>query len=690
MRNFILYLMLVLNCLAFTAAGGELIWSDEFDGPVLDSDKWTFDTGTGNWGWGNGELQNYTARSENARIESGNLIIEARRESYNGSAFTSARIKSIGRMGFTYGTLEARIKIPDLANGLWPAFWLLGDNIGTKAWPACGEIDVLEMGMKEAIVAGTQNRRTNSGVFWDHLGSLANYALQKEHSLDLHNDYHVYKLQWTPETISTYIDGSRVYEIAIAAQPGGSMEEFHRPMHLLLNLAVGGQNFVNITDPAAITAPMPARMYIDWVRLYDNGHTVLRGNETQQRGNFGVYTETTPVDGKVTFGTDANLYIWNNMTATTAPAYEGTQVWSFNTAANVWWGMGVACTVDRNMKRYSDGCLHLNMKMASTQSFRIGIKSTAAGESWLTVKDGAEQFGLVRDGNWHEMLIPLNRFDNIDFNTINQLFMIASDGGPASNIAIDNVYWVESGTRPTPANGNYGVFTETAAHKNAGEFISGTTGSFYIWENTLTGISKSPREGSDSLSFKSAAGLNWFGAAFTATVKLDLSAYRYQQSYLHFALKTSSAVPFQIGMKSGNVKDIGQKWIVFAPGQDPYGFVRDGRWHEINIPMSDFAGVDLSQVSQVFELLGTSGPISAVEIDDIYFGGGGMPLRELTGDIVSDGRVELNDLEVILGQWLNSNCSLADDHCQGADLNYDGQIDLADLSQLATHWLYSL
>ncbi|MBN2842282.1 MAG: hypothetical protein JXM68_04280, partial [Sedimentisphaerales bacterium] len=487
-----------------------------------------------------------------------------------------------------------------------------------------------------------------------------------------------------------YIDGTQVYEIAITEQPDGSMEEFHRPMHLLLNLAVGGQNFVNITDPAAITAPLPAKMYIDWVRLSDNGHTVLRGNETQQRGNFGVYTETTAVSDKLTFGTDANLYIWNNMTATTGPAHEGTQAWSFNTAADVWWGMGVACTFDRNMKKYSDGYLHLNMKMTSTQSFRIGIKSTAAGESWLSVKNGAEQFGLIRDGNWHEMLIPLNRFDNIDFNTINQIFMIASDGGPATNIAIDNVYWIESSPRPTPANGNYGVFTETTAHKNAGEFTSGETGNFFIWENTLTAVTKTPKEGADSLAYMSNAGIGWFGAAFTANVKLDLTAYRYQNSYLHFAMKTSSSAAFQIGMKSGNVKDIGQQWIVFAPGHDHYGFVRDGKWHEINIPLSDFASVDLSQVSQVFELLGTAGPISDIEIDDIYFSGGGLPLRELPGDIASDGCVNLTDLELFLGQWLKGNCSLTDGHCQGADLNYDGQIDLADLSQLAVHWLHIL
>lgn len=107
----------------------------------------------------------------------------------------------------------------------------------------------------------------------------------------------------------------------------------------------------------------------------------------------------------------------------------------------------------------------------------------------------------------------------------------------------------------------------------------------------------------------------------TPEVKHDLSAY--EDGFLHVALKTSSTTTFQIGMKSGNVDNIGQSWIEFANGSDPYGFVRDGQWHEIEIPLSDFSSVDLSQVNQLFELLGTDGAISGIEIDDIYFGGAG-------------------------------------------------------------------
>ena len=612
-----------------TSLTAEVVWSDDFDSETIDMDKWTFDVGTGDWGWGNGELENYTARSENVYIEDGKLVIQAKRENYNGNAFTSARLKTKGRMAFTYGTLEARIKIPDLANGLWPAFWLLGDNISSQGWPKCGEIDILEMGMAEAISAGTQNRRHSSGAFWDYEGNQANYAEAKDAAVDLNNDFHNYKLVWTPQALTTYVDNQQAWRITID-NPDNSLEEFHKPMHILLNLAVGGKNFVDIIDPGAITATFPAKMYIDWIRLCDDGETQLFTENTIEQGNFGVFTETAQIDNQVTYGDNANLYIWNNLNAVEGTPFEGDEVWAFESPDAQWWGMGVSCSIDRNMKRYSDGYLHLHMKTSSSQNFRIGISSSAAGEGWLTFVDGGEQFGLIRDGSWHEVLIPLNRFGNVDFPTINQLFMIAGDG-VGFDIAIDNVFWSESVPRPTPANGSFGIFTESAEHQNGGHLELGSDGNFYIWENTLVQAAGSAYEGEGVLALQSAPGVNWFGAAFTANIKHNLTAFRYSDSFLHFAMKTSSNATFQIGMKSGNVNDIGQKWITFQTGSDPYGFTRDGNWHEINIPMTDIMGdVNLAEVSQVFEILGTSGPIGAFAIDDICFLGGGEPVLDNT------------------------------------------------------------
>ena len=197
---------------------------------------------------------------------------------------------------------------------------------------------------------------------------------------------------------------------------------------------------------------------------------------------------------------------------------------------------------------------------------------------------------------------------------------------PASalNLSIDNVWWEPSVARPTPAGGNFGVFTETASHKTAGEFGLGVQGNFFIWENTLVAATQNPYEGSQSISLQSAPGLTWFGAAFTPNVKYNLTAFNNPNGKLRFAMKTSSSTTFMIGMKSGNIDGVGQKWLTFQAGSDPYGFVRDGQWHAVEIPMSDMGPeVDLSQVSQLFRGFGHSGPITGIELDDIYFTGGG-------------------------------------------------------------------
>ena len=146
-----------------------LVWQEEFNtGTSLSNDLWTYDFGDGcergNCGWGNAELEYYTSRPENVRIENGNLVIEARSENFGSRAFTSGRVKTEGRVHFKYGTLEARIKIPNLANGLWPAFWTLGTIGG--GWPSIGEIDVMEMGNQSARLAGIINKQVTFANHW--------------------------------------------------------------------------------------------------------------------------------------------------------------------------------------------------------------------------------------------------------------------------------------------------------------------------------------------------------------------------------------------------------------------------------------------------------------------------------------------------------------------------------------------
>jgi beta-glucanase (GH16 family) len=282
--------MACVLCFGGTANAEFLVWSDEFDtGPTLDTSVWSYDLGdgcaSGICGWGNNEYQLYTSDPANVRVEGGELIITALRQTVNGPndpgadeyTFTSARIKTQDRLAIQYGTIEARIQLPDLADGLWPAFWTLGSSITSVGWPACGEIDIFEMGSAGAIGDGVINRRVGSTAHWDSGGNYAGYGLAYTSSTDLNDAYHIYRMEWTPTYVSTYIDGIWIWTMGLSNPQNFGGEELHQPHFLLLNLAVGG-NYTGITDTSAsITAPFPAEYRVDWIRIYDNGFTNLLG-----------------------------------------------------------------------------------------------------------------------------------------------------------------------------------------------------------------------------------------------------------------------------------------------------------------------------------------------------------------------------------------------------------------------------
>jgi len=239
--------------------GGQLIWSDEFNGTAINTTNWTFDTGGG--GWGNNELENYTNRSVNARVENGNLVIEARRESFGGSAYTSARMKTQGLRTFGVNTrVEARIDAPGGnpgGQGIWPAFWMLGSNFPTAGWPACGEIDIME-------IRG-QNPFQNLGTMhWlDNNNTQASYGGTFNSGSDLSAGYHVYTVERTANYIRWYVDGIQYHEGNISGGINGT-QEFQNPFFIILNVAVGG-NFLGNPDGSTV---FPQQMKVDWVRVY--------------------------------------------------------------------------------------------------------------------------------------------------------------------------------------------------------------------------------------------------------------------------------------------------------------------------------------------------------------------------------------------------------------------------------------
>lgn len=623
-----------------------VVWSDEFNGDVIDSSTWTYDVGGS--GWGNGQFEYDTAQHQNSYITNGNLVIEADRTNYWGNSFTSARMLTQGRFAFKYGNLEARIKVPNTANGLWPAFWMMGNNSGAIVWPNCGELDIMELGSAAGIAQGLQQELIDCAIHYaDTNGNAANAAAWLTAPEDLTQDYHLYQMSWTPTNLTFSLDN-----VPFGSWDISNIPMFQQPMFLILNIAIGGYNpsYTGVYSPGAVTAPFPAQMYVDYIRLTDNGYTQLYfGDNSAETGNFGVFAGATPVNDSLTYGTglepnfaygsNAALYIWNNMTPSANPPApsEGTNCWSFDIAGGNWFGMGVFLPNFRNMMNYSDGYLHFDIRTTAGDAtpMQVGIQSCVSGQLagdaanfWLPLgTDQTSEFWFSHDGQWHSLKIPLNRFANVDFRTVNQLFQISSVVNPTSalNLSIDNVWWEPSAARVTPQNGNFGVYTETASHENAGSFTLGVQGNFFVWANTMVPAAQNPYEGTQDISLQS-AGLGWTGLAFTPNVKYNLSAFQYTGCNLEFAMKTTSTTPFMVGMKSGDIDGVGQKWITFGgPGSDPYGFVRDGNWHVVDIPMSAFGPeVDLTAVSQFFEILSITGPISNIELDDIHFTNGGV------------------------------------------------------------------
>ena len=237
----------------------QLVWQDEFDGPdgqSPDTLKWTFDIGTGNNGWGNQELQYYTDRQENVSMDGiGNLAITARRESFGGRPFTSARINTQGLFEQAYGRFEARIKLP-YGPGIWPAFWLLGSNIETVNWPECGEIDIMECrGQQTSLIQWTVHGPGYSGG-----SSITKNFGYQQNRFDV--DFHLFAVEWGNNYLRFYVDDVLYQEIKPEDLPGRWV--FDKPFFIILNIAVGG-SYVGFTTSET---PFPQTMLIDYVRVY--------------------------------------------------------------------------------------------------------------------------------------------------------------------------------------------------------------------------------------------------------------------------------------------------------------------------------------------------------------------------------------------------------------------------------------
>ncbi|WP_370477381.1 glycoside hydrolase family 16 protein [Tamlana flava] len=235
-----------------------LVMADEFDvDGAPNSTLWSYDIGTGQNGWGNNELQYYTDRTENVTVQNGVLIITAKKEDFEGSSYTSARLLTKGKFEQTYGRFEARIRLP-WGQGLWPAFWLLGDDSnGTEIWPQIGEIDIMEnVGDEPTRIFGTVHGPGYSGA----------ESISK--SLELEDDrfdtgFHVFGIEWGPNYINYYVDDMLYNQITPDDVPGEWVFN-DGPFYIILNLAVGGE----LPGPPNASTIFPQTMLVDYVRVY--------------------------------------------------------------------------------------------------------------------------------------------------------------------------------------------------------------------------------------------------------------------------------------------------------------------------------------------------------------------------------------------------------------------------------------
>jgi beta-glucanase (GH16 family) len=277
MKKYFLLTLLLLSAILVTGQDKTLVWSDEFNGATINSTYWDYDLGNGEGGWGNQELQYYTDRTENARVEGGNLILTAKKESYAGFNYTSARLVTRNKVAWKYGRIEVRANLPE-GTGIWPAIWMLPEvwNYGNGSWPDNGEIDIMEyVGYQPDVVhASLHNHNRNAG---NSITKTLNLA-------DAEENFHVYALEWTEDKIEMFVDDTKFFTYN-NPQTGWQDWPWDKEFHLLINIAVGGTwgGAQGVDD-----AIFPQTMEIDYVRVYQLASTqemLLESAETATTHN---------------------------------------------------------------------------------------------------------------------------------------------------------------------------------------------------------------------------------------------------------------------------------------------------------------------------------------------------------------------------------------------------------------------
>jgi uncharacterized protein YjdB/beta-glucanase (GH16 family) len=551
-QNFIVFLGCMASYMS-TAQVGNVLWQDNFN--TLNTSVWNVITGDGTGtpagaGWGNNELEYYN--TPNVYIldvpgEAGNkaLVLEAKSETVGSRSFTSGKVETYGKLSVKYGLVEIRARIPNLQNGLWPALWMLGNaNVG---WPAKGEIDIAEMGhsLAERTRQGYPSSSVNNFIgsnliFYDSSATSAgnpsgaasiaydvNYDSPYVPATSLADRFLTYRMYWSSTSIRfTVVDGTT--EIDLYSAPftfSIASEEFKSPFYFLMNLAVGG-SFTDATNNSLVTAPLPAKMYIDYIKVSQwNGEGAVNvGGAIAETGTFGLFTDNTVTTNKLAIGTNADIYAWNNFVGGTTTPFEGSDVIAWQTSAgNTWFGGGIAARQPVNLSNFATGNLKFRIKIPANVNFKIGITDNYTNEKYVSFPANTTKYGLVRDGNWGQVTIPVADFAGaLAFQSLNYLFTIVSDGTlPTATfqLGLDDIYYEGGGGSTTVA------VTSVAMSPTAASIAVGTTRQLTgtISPTNATNQGKTWNSSSTAVATVSASGLVTAISTGTATITVTTS-----------------------------------------------------------------------------------------------------------------------------------------------------------------------